>query len=50
MHWRDNKRLKRRVYLVKWKGYPLHESSWEPEENLENARKLLDAFKRANGL
>ncbi|KAL1584680.1 hypothetical protein WHR41_06889 [Cladosporium halotolerans] len=21
-------------YLVKWEGYPLHRSSWEPEENL----------------
>ena len=23
-------------YLVKWKNYPVEESSWEPVENLEN--------------
>ena len=24
-------------YLVKWKGYPVYEATWEPEDNLANA-------------
>ena len=31
----------RRRYLVIWKGYPLHEASWEPEQNLANAPEVL---------
>ena len=27
----------RRRYLVLWKGYPLHEATWEPESHLANA-------------
>ena len=31
-------------YLVKWKGYPQEESTWEPEESLKNAKKLVQEF------
>ena len=24
-------------YLILWKGYPRHEMTWEPEENIANA-------------
>jgi hypothetical protein len=30
-------RSKRVQYLVEWKGYPLHEATWEPIENLDGA-------------
>ena len=33
-------------YLVKWKGYPTSDNSWEPEKNL-NADKLIAEFKRS---
>ena len=33
-------------YLVKWKGYPTSDNSWEPEKNL-NADKLSAEFKRS---
>ena len=31
-------------YLIKWKGYPKSESTWEPLENLVNCRKKLFEF------
>ena len=34
-------------YLIKWKGYPSSEASWEPEENL-NCPKLLKEFNDSN--
>jgi len=33
-------------YLVKWKGYPLEEASWEPESHLANARQAIQEFQR----
>jgi len=34
-------------YLIKWKGYPLSEASWEPESNL-NCPELLKSFNKSN--
>ena len=34
-------------YLVKWKGYPLTEASWEPENNL-NCPEILETFNNSN--
>ena len=36
-------------YLVKWKGYPTSDNSWEPEENL-NAKELITEFKQSSKL
>ena len=36
----DHKRQgksKRVLYLVEWKGYPIHEATWEPIEHLDGA-------------
>ena len=33
-------------YLIKWKGYPTSENTWEPREYLENCQRLLDQFYR----
>ncbi len=33
-------------YLIKWKGYPLSEASWEPESNL-NCPELLKKFNKS---
>jgi len=32
------------LYLVKWKGYPLHDATWEPLSNLTNAMDLVSEF------
>jgi len=33
-------------YLVKWKGWPVKDSSWETRENLSSCRKLLEKFEK----
>ena len=33
-----------RQFLVKWKNYSEFESSWEPERNLSNAKRLVQKF------
>ena len=32
-------------YLVKWKDYPLHDATWEPEANLQNTQDATAEFK-----
>ena len=41
-----DKRIMRKKpqYLVKWLGYPLHDATWEPLENLANADKKVKEF------
>ena len=36
---------RRREYLVLWKGYPLHEATWEPEANLTNCSDILVQYR-----
>jgi len=42
-------RTKRIQYLVSWKGYPIHEATWEPIENLDGALdSIIDYNTRKN--
>ena len=35
-------------YLVKWKGYPPEENTWEPLKHLENCQKVREEFHQRN--
>ena len=43
-----NKRIIRgkEKFLVRWKGYTAEEDTWESRENLENAKELVEEFKK----
>ena len=37
-------------YLISWKGYLVHEMTWEPTENVENAPdKIAEYYDRIEG-
>ena len=42
---KHRKRGRKYQYFVKWKGYPITEASWEPEEVFVEAESLLDQYK-----
>ena len=42
----SRKRRNRTEYLIHWKGYGMHERTWEPEYNLRNASKALTNFRK----
>ena len=41
---------KRRQYLVRWKGYPSSEATWESESSLKNASEILERYKKKHKL
>jgi len=43
-----NKRTIRgkKKFLVRWKDYTVEEDTWESRKNLENAKELVEEFKR----
>jgi hypothetical protein len=41
------KRKPYKQYLVKWKGYPERENSWEWEDTLKGASNIVNAYWRS---
>ena len=39
-----------RRYLVKWKGYPSSENTWQTERSLAHAKTILHEYKNRKGL
>ena len=37
---------KKAQYRVKWKGFPVDESTWEPLENLGNAKDAIQKYEK----
>ena len=37
-------------YLIKWTGYPISDTSWEPESSFSNNRDTLKQYKLIHGL
>ncbi len=33
-------------YLIKWKGYPTYDATWEPESHLDSALDILQQYKK----
>lgn len=33
-------------YLIKWKGWPIWESTWEPKRNLQGAEEIVEEFEQ----
>ena len=47
---KNTSRTRKFEYLVFWTGYPAHEATWEPAENLHNAQeKLKEYYQRIEG-
>ena len=40
----------RLLYLVKWKGYPRSEATWEPASHLSHASRILEEYKKKNNV
>jgi len=41
----DKKNIKGKLYyLVKWKGHPFYNATWEPEASLTNCHEVLQKF------
>jgi Chromo (CHRromatin Organisation MOdifier) domain len=39
----DSRMVRNKIqYLVTWKGYPIYESTWEPEENMQGSQAIED--------
>ena len=41
-------RKAKRQYLIKWRGYPEYENTWENLENLQNCKELVQDFERSH--
>ena len=41
-------RKKKWHYLIKWKGYPASDNSWEPETNVQGSKELIEEFWKRN--
>ena len=35
-------------YKIKWEGYPMNQSTWEPMENLETVKELVEEYNRTH--
>ena len=45
----DRRKVKGKYeYKIKWEGYPMNQSTWEPLENLETAKLLVEEYDKTH--
>ena len=45
MHRKRRGHTLQREFLIKWKGYPSYDATWEPESHLQSAPEILQDYK-----
>ena len=35
-------------YKIKWEGYPMSQSTWEPKKHIESAKELVEEYNRTH--
>ncbi|EGR27604.1 hypothetical protein IMG5_193570 [Ichthyophthirius multifiliis] len=46
---RINQKTKKKEYLIKWENWDIQDATWEPIENLENVKEIIQRYEKKLG-